>query len=220
MITPIFPALRAALGGFGKRVDKVRHATLSQLELFFGSFLPPHLLSQTDEAINSRERIFSVRRTFWGFLFQVLTPHTSCRAVTLQLSALLGLHSERQVKTASSAYCQARNRMPIERLEQALQLSAQAADRRSGQNGRLAERPVKVIDATSVQLADTEANQRRYPQPRSQKRGCGFPVMKIAALFSLASGAILAITRESLHWHDVRLFRRLWSWLSRGDIVL
>jgi hypothetical protein len=44
--------------------------------------------------------------------------------------------------------------------------------------------------------------------------------MKIAALFSLASGAILEVVRESLHWHDARLFRRLGSALSKGDIIL
>lgn len=220
METPFFPGMRAHLAGFGRRADKVRQATLCQLEEFFGSIFPPHMLSQAEEGPNSRKRSFPIRRTFWGFLFQVLTPNTSCRAVTLQLRALLGLHSERQISTASSAYCQARSRLPVGRLEEGLQRSARAADQRSGQHGRLAGRPVKVVDATTVQLADTEANQLRYPQPSTQKRGCGFPVMKIAALFSLASGAILDVARENLHWHDLRLFRRLWSWLKKGDIVL
>lgn len=220
MDTPFFPAFRASLAGFGRRVERIRQATLSQLEQFFGPFFPPQLLSQADEGPNSRERIFTVRRTFWGFLFQVLTPHTSCREVTLQLRALFGLHGDREVRTASSAYCLARKRLPVERMEEALLRSAQKADQLSSCNGRLAGRPVKVVDATSVQLPDTAENQRRYPQPRGQKPGCGFPVMKMAALFSLASGAIVAVARESLHWHDVRLFRRLWSALRKGDIVL
>jgi hypothetical protein len=220
MDTPFFPEMRPFLAGFGRRLVQFRQASLSQLEEFFGSLFPPQLFSQVDDGPNSRERIFSVRRTLWGFLFQVLTPRTSCREVTLQLRALFGLHSEQQIKTASSAYCQARKRLPVARLEQALQRSAQAADQRAGSHGYLAGRPVKVVDATSVQLPDTQANQRRYPQPRGQKPGCGFPVMKRAAFFSLASGAILAVARESLHWHDVRLFRRLWPSLNPGDIVL
>jgi len=218
--TPIFPSLRARLAGFGRRVDSLRQATLSQLEEFFAPILPPQLLSQADDGSNSRDRIFTIRRTFWGFIFQVLTPNTSCRAVTLQLRGLFGLHGDQQIRSASSAYCQARQRLPVERLEEALRLSALAADQRSGMHGRLAGRPVKVIDATTVQLPDTEANQSRFPQPSAQKPGCGFPVMKMAALLSLASGAILAVARENLHWHDVRLFRRLWSCLRNGDVVL
>ena len=220
MDTPLFPDLPPNFGGFHRCLERFRQVSLSRFEHILGSFLPSHLLSQADDGPNSRERIFTVRRTFWGVLFQVLTPNTSCREVALQLRALLGLQGEKRIRTSSGAYCQARARLPLEPFERALHHSAQAAEERAGRHGHLAGRPVKVVDATSVKLPDTEANQRRYPQPRTQKPGCGFPVMKMAALFSLTSGAILAVVRESLHWHDVRLFRRLWSWLTEGDIVL
>jgi hypothetical protein len=37
-------------------------------------FAPPGLLSQADDGPNSRERIFSVRRTFFGFLYRSQKP--------------------------------------------------------------------------------------------------------------------------------------------------
>src|SRR5947209_1437142 len=46
----------------------------------------------------------------------------------------------------------------------------------------------KVIDGTTITLPDTPANQRAYPQSRSQKPGCGFPLMKLVGIFSLSSG--------------------------------
>ena len=49
------------------------------------------------------------------------------------------------------------------------------------------------MDCSTTQLPDTHANQQRYPQPGSQKSGCGFPVMKFLVLFSLASGAVLNV---------------------------
>jgi len=221
MPTPYFPQWRPRLAALGPRVQQVRRATLDELELFFADLLPPHLLAQADEGANSRERNFPVRRTFWLFLSQVLTPHTACRSVVRQAQALLGLQSEKQIDSASSAYVSARLRLPVERLEQALQHSATSAGRRSRRPlGSLAGRPVKVVDATSTQLPDTPENQRRYPQPSSQKAGCGFPVMKVMALFSLTSGAVLHVIQESLHWHDIRLFRRLWGYLRRNDIVV
>lgn len=220
MDTPLFPDFLPSHRAPNRCMERLRHATLSQLENILGSFLPIALLSQAEDGPNSRERIFTLRRTFWGFLFQVLNPKTSCREVALQVCALLGLHGGKSLKNGSGAYCQARERLPVQRFEKSLQHTAQAADERAGRHGHLAGRPVKVVDATSVKLPDTEANQRRYPQPSNQKPGCGFPVMKMAALFSLTSGAIRAVVRESLHWHDLRLFRKLWSCLTKGDIVL
>jgi hypothetical protein len=221
MSTPFFPQWRPRLAALGQRVQPLQRATLDELELFFAGVFPRQLLSQADEGPNSRERDFPIRRTFWLFLAQVLTPHTSCRAVVRQAQALLGLHSEKQIDSASSAYVSARHRLPAERLEQALRHSATTADQRCRRpRGSLAGRPVKVVDATSTQLPDTPENQRRYPQPSTQKPGCGFPVMKVMALFSLTSGALLHVIEESLHWHDVRLFRRLWDFLCRNDIVV
>jgi hypothetical protein len=40
-------------------------------------------------------------------------------------------------------------------------------------------------------MPDTLKNQKEYPQPSSQKPGCGFPLLRLVGLFSLASGALL-----------------------------
>jgi len=77
-----------------------------------------------------------------------------------------------------------------------------------------------VVDASTTQRADTRKNQRRYPQPSAQKPGCGFPVLRFVALFSLTSGAILNVILGSLHHHDLRLLRGLWDQLKKGDILL
>ncbi|MGO8928015.1 MAG: hypothetical protein ACLQU3_14180 [Limisphaerales bacterium] len=63
MHTPFFFAFRARLAPMGRRVEQLRQQSLCHLELLLGPLLPPGLLSQADEGPNSRERIFSVRRT-------------------------------------------------------------------------------------------------------------------------------------------------------------
>jgi len=120
----------------------------------------------------------------------------------------------------ASAYIQARQRLPHECLERVLAATAQAAERRAASSPRLQGRPVKVVDGSSVQLPDTAANQKAYPQPSGQKPGCGFPVLKLVVLFSLASGALLDVVLGNLHQHDLRLFHRLWECLKAGDILL
>jgi hypothetical protein len=221
MHTPLFPAFRARLAALGRRtVPTLRQATLAQLQQHLRDFLPPPLLAAEEAGPNSRERVFSLRLTFECFLWQMLQPKTSCREVVRQVQALGRLNGWRPVDEGDSAYIQARQRLPRERLEKALAATAQAARARAGHASALQGRPVKVIDGSTAQLADTPENQRRYPQPATQKAGCGFPVLKLAVLFCLNSGVVLEVFLGSLHYHDLRLFRQLWDRLKAGDILL
>jgi hypothetical protein len=221
MHTPYFPALRSRLAALGCRTaHTLRQATLAQLQEHLRDFLPAPLLSAEDQGPNSRDRIFNLGLTFECFLWQLLKPKTSCREVVRQVQTLFRLHHRGHVDEGDSAYVQARLRLPKERLEKALAATAQAADRRVGHSGQLQGRPVKVADASTTQLPDTRENQKRYPQPSAQKPGCGFPVLKFVALFSLSSGAILHVILGNLHQHDLRLLRALWDQLKKGDILL
>jgi len=221
MQTPCFPAFRSQLAARGRRTaHTVRQTTLAQLQQHLRDFLPPPLLAAEDDGVNSRERVFSLRLTFECFLWQMLQPKTSCREVVRQVQALFRLHGKGPVDPGDSAYVQARQRLPRERLEKALTATAQAADRRAGRSAQLQGRAVKVVDGSTTQLADTPQNQKRFPQPSSQKPGCGFPVIRFVALLSLNSGAILKVMLDSLRSHDLRLFRRLWQFLQIGDILL
>jgi hypothetical protein len=221
MNTPCFPAFRCRLAALGRHtLHTVRQTTLAQLQQHLCDLLPAPLLCAQEDGPNSRERIFTLRLTFECFLWQMLKPKTSCREVVRQVQALLRLQGRAPVDENDSAYVQARQRLPRERLEKALSATAQAAERRAGSEGQLRDRPVKVVDGSTTQLPDTARNQKRYPQPTSQKPGCGFPVIRFVALMSLKSGAILQVMMDSLLSHDLRLFRRLWEYLQTGDIVL
>jgi hypothetical protein len=133
---------------------------------------------------------------------------------------LFRLGGGKKVKKGTGGYCQARSRLPQERLEKALSHLAQEADQRVGPRAGLGGRPVKIVDGTTVQLADTPENQACYPQASNQRAGCGFPLMKLLVLFSLGSGGIIQTIVGSRKNHDLRLFRQLWDDLKAGDIVL
>lgn len=221
MNTPFFPALRARLAALGRRTaGQLRQCTLQQLAQHLAGIIPAHLLSSADEGPNSRERLFTLRLTFECFLWQLLNPSTACREVVRQVQGLCRLQGQTPPDDNTSAYVQARQRLPQERFEEGLHATARAADQRAGEVGRLAGRPVKVVDGSTVQMPDTPANQEVYPQPSTQKPGCGFPVMRLVVLFSLASGALLDLAMGSLHSHDLRLLAALWEVLRAGDILL
>ena len=221
MDTPYFPSFRSRLAALGRRTaHTLRQGTLSQLQEHLRHLLPPALLAATEEGPGSRNRVFNLRFTFECFVWQLLKPNTSCREVVRHVQTLLRLAGRAPIDEADSGYVQARQRLPRERWEQAVGATAQVADRRVGSGGQIHGRPVKVVDASTTQLPDTKKNQKRYPQPSTQKKGCGFPVLKFMVLFSLGSGAVLNVLFGNLHDHDLRLLHGLWEALKKGDILL
>jgi hypothetical protein len=221
METPFFPALRARLAACGQRsLQTVRQWTLAQLGQQLRDLLPAHLLAAEDEGPHSRHRDYPLGLTLQCFLWQILQFNTSCREVIRQVQTLYRLAGQGTVDEDNSAYVQARQRLPLERMTGLLTATASAADARAGAAGSLQSRPVKVADGSSAQAPDTRANRKRFPQPVTQKPGCGFPVVRFVALFSLASGAILDVVWDTVSHHDLRLFQRLWECLRRGDIFL
>jgi Transposase DDE domain len=217
METPFFPAFRARLAALGKRVLFLRQQNLLHLEKLFAPLLPAGLLSQADQGPNSRDRIYSLRRTFFGFLYQVLNPDCPCRQVVRQIQALFALHNAGSVDEGTSAYCQARDRLPLDILSR-LRCSAAAHAQKVCQ--LWCGLCVKVIDGTCTSAPDTPKNQRAYPQPGAQKPGCGFPVLKLVGVFSLATGALLDYVKGNKHQHELNLLQKLLDQFKAGDLVL
>jgi hypothetical protein len=221
METPFFPQFRPQLAACRQRATQtLQAASLSEIERYLAGVIPVELLAQMATGDHSRERVFTLLLTLQCFLAQVLKPQTACREMVRKVQALFCLLGRGPVDEGTSAYCQARRRLPRKRLEQMLHASTQTADRRAGTGGQVNGRPVKVVDCSSAQMADTPANQKRYPQPRVQKPGCGFPVLKFLLLYSLNSGAALHAVMASLHNHDLRLLRQMYDELQAGDILL
>jgi len=217
MDTPFFPPWRARLAPLGRRVQHLRRQSLPHLELLLDSFVPPGLLSQADEGPNSRDRVYTVRRTFFGFLHQVLNPDCPCRQVVRQIQALFALHQGAAVDGGTSAYCQARSRLPWDILPR-LRCAAASQAEKAAQPWRGLR--VKVIDGTTTSLPDTLKNQRAYPQPGGQKPGCGFPLLKLVGVFSLSTGALLDYAKGNKHQHELTLLQKLLGQFKAGDLAL
>jgi hypothetical protein len=198
----------------------LRQATLTRLEALLSNCLPASLLAKPAAGPHSRERVYSLPRTVWGWLWQMLNHNAPCREVLRQVQALHQLHGGPEVNADTGGYCQARARLPEAVLEKVLVASAATAARRAPALSLLRGRSLKVVDGSSLRLADTPANQTRFPQPVNQTRGCGFPVMKLMVLFCLTSGALLARATGTLWDSEARLLHRLRSVLKPGDIVL
>jgi hypothetical protein len=217
--TPCFPAWRSRLAARGHRILSARTRSAQEVESEFGQYLPKELFKPPATGAGSRKRLFPWDRTFWCFLWQALQPQTSCRAVVRKVQA----QSEPQrlrVDENTSAYCQARKRLPIQRLTEILRRSAESADRIAGHRVPGWDRPIKLLDATSFRMPDTPANRKAFTYPAGQKKGCGFPVAKALALLSLASGALLQVVTGKWSASELGLLQSLWALIDKGDLVL
>jgi hypothetical protein len=157
--------------------------------------------------------------TFWAFLSQVLSPGSSCREVVRKVQAWYA-PQDQTPGSGTSAYCQARRRLPLACLMELHQTLAAKLSARLTPPELWLGRRVKVVDGTGLSMPDTAANQKAWPQPSGQKPGCGFPVVKLAACFCLASGALLQWAEGTLKEHDCRLLQKLLSAFKKGDVVL
>jgi hypothetical protein len=220
MHTPVFPHWRARLAAFGRRTRALRNKTMPHLEKLFAHVLPPGLLSQADEGLNSRDRLYSVRCTFWAFLWQVLNG-APCREALRQIQAILCLSSGKTADEGTSGYCQARARLPLPVLRAARQAAANHAEKLLPQASRLWRGWCpKLIDGTTLSAPDTAANQKAYPQSASQRKGCGFPLMKLVGIFGLGSGALLGYATGNKHLAELPLLFRLRQFLQPRDLVI
>ncbi len=90
--TADFPAWSHRLGPMKARLAQAarpfRQATLAQLEVRLGHCLPARLLAKPAAGPHSRERVYSLPRTFWGWLWQMLNHNEPCREVVRQVQAL------------------------------------------------------------------------------------------------------------------------------------
>lgn len=120
----------------------------------------------------------------------------------------------------TSAYCQARKRLPEKLLQRLFGRVAQALEQKIKKEHLWCGRHVKVIDGSTVSMPDTQENQKAYPQSPNQASGCGFPLAKIGALFSLTTGAAVAVIINVLNTADVKLARQLYQFLNPGDVLL
>jgi len=223
-MTPDFPQFLKSLAPMGRRtaaqtIQLLRHSTLAQVEEHLRHFFSPGDLKKTKQKAHSRNRSLPLDRTFWCWLWQILQGNTSCREVMKQLGMLFALHGK-FIDEGTSPYCQSRKNISLELVRKIFDSVGSAAFRWIPSSTLLQGRRLKAVDGTTVRLADTPKNQKAFPQSSSQKPGAGFPVMKIAALFCVASGSILAYATGSLSVSEISLVAQLMNFFASGDVLV
>jgi hypothetical protein len=191
---------------------------LQCLERFLDEPAFRNTLIQKPRAFTRPQGLYSLSVTLKTFLMQCLAQDHSCRTAVATAKDRGWLPPNASPGTA--AYCRARDALAAEGLQSAVEHTAQALDAGVSDKHLWLGRQVHVVDGTGIALPDTEANQDAYPQPSEQKPGCGFPVLRLVAFMSLATGAVSRYRIGTLHEHEQRLFQDLRVHLGVGEVVL
>lgn len=207
------------------QVGRFRARFVQSLPSALGQVLSKERLMRwiAEEVGAYRERLYGPLSTLMLFIEQVLSADHSCQDTVAR-----GLSSRvAQALPPSSlhtgAYCKARTRLPPALPTRAAREVGEQLCATQPAHWRWREREVKLIDGTTVSMPDTNANQTRFPQPKSQKRGCGFPIVRLVAIVSLSCGAVLEWAfspYEGKNTGETALFWRLKEHLRPGNVVI
>lgn len=125
------------------------------------------------------------------FMAQTLNADRSCQNAINEFSARRVAGGLNACSTSTAAYCRARKRPPQSMVSSLVCFIGQAMTSSVAPEWTWKGRPVRLVDGTTVSMADTSENQAAFPQPTSQKPGLGFPISRLLGLFCLSSGAVL-----------------------------
>ena len=159
----------------------------------------------------------------WTFLHQVLSTSKACTAAVLRSVVLLTVLGCHRPSKNPGAYSKARGRLPTGLVEDlSLGLAVRLEDALPEAWRWLGHR-VLLVDGWVVTTPDTPENQKRYPQSSSQKKGAGFPQVRLVGMFSRASGLLVGVKYgpcQGKETGEIALFRQLLEQLRRGDVVV
>jgi hypothetical protein len=196
-----------------RRLD-LASSDLDGLGRIAGRFFPQKLLAGTN-------CVFSTLVVFWAFLSQVLTRDASCRAALAGVHALRTAQGKSPPSEGTSAYCQARKRLPLKILRAIFRaVISWIAQRNDGSLPLLAGRMVRVIDGTGISMPDSDENRAKWPYAGNQKPGCGFPAIKLAGLFCLRTGRMMEFAFGSWKKSEFTLARKIAGALKPDEVVL
>ena len=205
------------------------HATVAQArrhgDLYFAALLSQDRILKAFGAARAAWQgwVYTPAITVWVFLSQCLSPDHSCRDAVARLIAWRLAQGFSPCSADTGAYCTARSDLPEEALHALVRDTGKQTEGESPDAWLWHGRKVRVVDGSTVTMPDTPENQAAYPQQKTQKPGCGFPIARILVIFSLATGTVLeaAIGKyQGKQTGENTLLRKLYDALAEGDIIL
>lgn len=143
------------------------------------------------ESREYRDCFFTPTKTLHTFIKQVLNPDKSCRNAIAGLIPEQHTNDKKFSSKSTGNYTKARQKLPEKMVKALVKETSSKVELSMPPKWHWKGYHIKVADGTTLSMPDTKENQSSYPQHKKQAQGCGFPLARMVAIMSLASGAVL-----------------------------
>jgi len=203
---------------------------LGLFEQFFPAQVILRLVRETKQKYYTR--LLPPMLILWGFIYQRLHADHTCDAAWSYLTSetvqrRFGVQPARRqpLSESTSAYVQARQRLPTELAKKALRESAECVSAQAAEAGRWHGHRVNLFDGSTLVLSATPELVEHYGTYRNHHGPYHWPLMRIVAGFDFFSGAANGVAEGpyalSEHPLAVELIGALGAgWLHIGDRYL
>jgi hypothetical protein len=169
--------------------------------------------------------IYSTVVTVWAFLGQALQDGkgAACQSAVAQIVTHQQLTGGPVPTADTGDYCRARAKLSEDALHELACEVAGELETQADARWLWKQRHAKLIDGFTFTLPDTPANQAEYPQPGSQQKGLGFPIIRACLIVSLATACVTDLALGPYAGKETSenaLLRRRLSSLNLGDVVV
>jgi hypothetical protein len=147
------------------------------------------------------------------------TLHLFLQQILYNNTAMTHLPHLSGARFTASAYCQARQRLPVELFKRLVECFASGLHR-GDDDPRWHGHRVALVDGTGFSMPDTSELRAHFGQHGQQRLGCGFPVAHMLALFDAEKGFLRDVIISPLRTHDMAHAQDLHPKLSVNDIVV
>jgi hypothetical protein len=204
--------------------EKVKSLTESDV-LPFHDIVDAKMVSSVlaSAGVTFKERIYTPFVTLCMFLSQVLDPDHSCRAAVARLIVWRAMNYLEPCSPETNSYSDARQRLPLGVIVSLVHQTAQRIEAGARDEWLWKGRKVSLVDGTTSSMPDTPKNQQEFPQSNTQGIGLGFPVVRMVAIISLATGVARDLALgpyKGKETGETALFRTLLDGLEAGEVVL
>ena len=170
-----------------------------------------------------RDRVYTLIKTVFLFIKQVLNPDKSCKRAVAGVNVERLNEGRKPVSTNTGPYCKARQRLPEETVHELVKEIGSAPIKSAPSKWKPYGRDLKVFDGSTGKMADTKANQKAFPQHKNQKKGAGFPIARFVVVMSLTIGTVIDYAIGAYKGKgtgESSLLRNIITCIQKNDIAL
>ena len=207
---------------------KILQTFLDDSSLPFAKVLPQEVIEKVFRKYDGLfgGTFYNTAFVLWAFLLQTLSDgkSRSCSTAVGRIVAFCFADGKNPPDEDTGNYCRARAKLSRNALHELVTLIAKNTESIVSEAWLWkGKHHAKLVDGFTATMPDTPKNQEKFPQHKKQATGCGFPIMRVCVVLSLATAMVLEAAfakYEGKETGESALLRQMFSAFDPGDIAV